>query len=297
MSQVVCLFHDDCFDGTASAWALFKRFPDAEFINVRYNNSFPSGLEGKVVYIVDFCYPLNELLVLSSMVEEVYVLDHHKGMDTTIAAYNEAMAFMGFDTTKFNGYFDGTRSGAKITWETLMSEYPTPRIIDHVSDRDLWNFELPETKAVMAGLSSYLLDLHVWDRVFQWTPEYDPDDEDNPHHSAVNALEADGYPLLRKMEIDVNRLIDICLRSIVLEGFEVPFVNMPRTLSSEALEKLAIGRPFAVGYFDTLNYREFSLRSTPDGEDLIPITKVFGGGGHAMAAGFRVGREHPLAQI
>lgn len=301
MSQVVCLFHDDCFDGLGAAWALTKKFPDAELINVRYKEPVPTGLDGKIVYIVDFCYPLDDLVQLSLSAAEVHVLDHHKGMDKVIADYNGTMWALGFDQSKFNAIYDKSRSGAKLTWETLLPEYCTPLIIDYISDRDLWLHELDETETVMAGLGSYPMDLAIWDRLFQWTPTFnnkvDEVDYDHPHFAAMNALENDGYVVLRKMQVDVDRLIGLAKRTIVLEGYEVPLINTPRTLVSEVVGKLAVGQPFAVGYFDTAEFREFSLRSAPDGVDVIPIAQSQGGNGHSKAAGFRVSRDHPLAQI
>ncbi|QVD49200.1 hypothetical protein LUCX_130 [Xanthomonas phage vB_XciM_LucasX] len=298
-SNVVCLYHDDCYDGLGAAWALFKRFPDAEFISVRYKEAPPSSLKGKVVYIVDFCYPFDDLMsILFQEPEELFILDHHKGMDTTIHRFNLAVWLFGLDPTRFRGLFDATRSGALITWETLHPDLPVPQIIRHISDRDLWRFELDGTKEVMAGLGSYQMDLQTWDRLFRWTPDYDPEDSGDPHFAAIDSFESDGYPILRKLQIDIDRVKALTQRQITLGDYTVPLVNVPRMMASEALEQLALGQPFAVGYFDTADYREYSLRSTKGvGADVIEIARLHGGGGHPNAAGFRVPRDHPLAQL
>jgi uncharacterized protein len=305
MSEVVCLYHDDCPDGMGAAWALSKRFPRAEFICVRYNESLPKALTGKIVYIVDFCYALSDLIALSVIAEEVHVLDHHKGMGEVIENYNWTMHFLGFDVNKYNAVFDETRSGAKLTWETLLPKYHTPLIIDYISDRDLWHFRLDETEAVMAGLGSYAMDLTTWDELFCWNPDFRNKNPENPHsmplnlHShylAMGTLEREGRVILRKMQIDAKRLISRTERKIVLSGYEVPLVNIPRTLISETLAILAKNQPFAVSYFDSAEFREFSLRSSTEGMNVDVIAKLYGGGGHVHSAGFRVPREHPLAQ-
>lgn len=298
MSNVVCLFHDDCFDGLGAAWAVYKRFEDATFHNVKYKDPPPDGLEGKTVYIVDFCYPLDVLIQISLVAEAVYVLDHHKGVAKVIEQYNETMRLMGFDRTKFNAVFDTTRSGALLTWQTLHPNLAVPRIILHISDRDLWQFRLEESKAIMAGLGSYPLDLTIWDRLFHWDPSYTQNDHDHPHNRLMLSLESDGHVVLRKMQVDIERLVGLSLRTAQLGDYEVPLINMPRTMISEALETLAKEHPFAAGYFDSADYREFSLRScAKNGIDVIPIAKLYGGGGHANAAGFKVSRDHPLAMI
>jgi len=46
--------------------------------------------------------------------------------------------------------------------------------------------------------------------------------------------------------------------------------------------------PFAACYYDGPNGRNFSLRSRDDGADVGEIAKLYGGGGHPHASGFRV---------
>lgn len=52
----VVLYHADCMDGFGAAWALWKRFPNAEYIPVKYGQAPPSGLSGKHVVMADFSY-------------------------------------------------------------------------------------------------------------------------------------------------------------------------------------------------------------------------------------------------
>lgn len=297
MSQIVCLYHDDCFDGLGAAWALSKRFPDAEFIPVRYKEAAPNVV-GKTVYVVDFCYPFDELMAMAVAAEELHVFDHHKGMDVVIAQFNLAINALGWDPAKFRAIFDKSVSGAKLTWQQLMPEYTIPTIIEHISDRDLWRFELEDTKAVLAGLGTYEMSLKVWDRLFRWDPKEDPTDFASEHQAAIDQFDTEGRPVLRKMQQDINRIRTLCEREITLGGHTVPLVNAPRTLISEVLEQACLDKPFAVGYFDGPDFREYSMRSTRGvGMDLIALAKSLGGGGHENAAGFRVDRTHPLAQI
>ncbi|WJJ54934.1 phosphohydrolase [Xanthomonas phage RTH11] len=297
MSKVLCLYHSDCFDGLGAAWALFKRFPDAEFVAVRYNEPSPA-VAGRIVYVVDFCYPFDELLEMASVAEELHVFDHHKGMSDTIESFNHALQAWGFDQAKYRGVFAQDRSGAKLTWELLMPEYPVPLILEHISDRDLWTFDLDDTKSITAGLGTYEMSLTTWDRLFRWSPEESSNDHDSPHQAALDQLDSEGRPILRKMKQDINRIRSLCERTIELGGYTVPLINAPRPLISEILEEACLDKPFAVGYFDGPDYREYSMRSTKNvGINLIALAQSLGGNGHAHAAGFRVSRDHPLAQI
>ncbi len=295
---VVCLYHDDCFDGTGAAWAVLQRYPLAQCIAVGYNkpvplDQFPAGAR---VFVVDFCYPFEELLALSSYCHELVILDHHVGMCETIERYNEAMDACGWSDSH-RAYFDNHKSGALMTWEFMFPELPVPRIIRHISDRDLWLFELEETKTVMEGLGAYPLDLKLWNRLMGWTPQYSEEDFGHPHHEVVDQLHRDGIVLRRKLKVDVERILNTTQRTIKLGDLELPLVNVPRTMVSEALGHLAQNSGAAVGYFDSEHYREFSLRSSQDGPKVHRIAQQYGGNGHAHAAGFKVARTHPLAQV
>ena len=52
----VVLYHADCMDGFGAAWALWKRFPKAEYIPVKHGQPPPSSFDNKHVLMVDFSY-------------------------------------------------------------------------------------------------------------------------------------------------------------------------------------------------------------------------------------------------
>ncbi len=179
--------------------------------------------------------------------------------------------------------------------------YATPKIIEHISDRDLWQFKLPDTKAVFAGLSLYPMTLESWTKVFDWFYTFHGElgtPRDNPiHHlQAVKRLAEEGRVVLQKNQRDLEFLLPLVTRTIELGGHTVPLANLPLTLMSDGLHVLGANQPFAVGYYDTAQERVYSLRSHPDQLNVGEIAKQLGGGGHDHAAGFKVSRDHPLGQ-
>ena len=78
-------------------------------------------------------------------------------------------------------------------------------------------------------------------------------------------------------------------------GHDVPVASLPYTLVSDAAHLMAQGELFAACYWDTAAGRNFGLRAADDGLDVSEIAKLYGGGGHAKAAGFKVARDHALA--
>ena len=95
--------------------------------------------------------------------------------------------------------------------------------------------------------------------------------------------------MLRSHQKDVDQLVRLTRRRMKIGGFEVPVANIPATMVSNAGELLAQNAPFAACYWDLSRGRGSSLlRSTKDGLDVSAIARLYGGGGHVHAAGFRV---------
>ena len=299
-TPVVCLYHADCYDGLGAAWALRKRFPHAVCMEVNYKEDPPLSHipAGAHVYVVDFCYDLERLHMLAAIAGELHIFDHHVGMAETLTAFNEQMQALGWHHTH-RGVFDISVSGAKLTWQQLLPDTESPPIIEFISDRDLWNFELEESRAVMAGLGTYAMDLTLWTRLLPWSLGAEHELHRDAHLQAVDRLEREGLVAMRAQQVEIDRIIKLTQRRIYLDPLqrEVPLLNVPRHLATEALTQLAAQEGLAVGYFDSPHYREFSLRRAPNGPDVCVIAKHYGGGGHSGAAGFRVPRDHPLAQI
>lgn len=297
MEDVVCLFHGDCFDGMGAAWTVKRKYPNAKFIPVEYQKVPPvEELLGKSVLIVDFSYSIHWLTYIAVAAKSLVIYDHHKSAENDLRMYNDWVKTERPDLTeRFHAVYDVARSGALITWNELFPNADAPRLIQHISDRDLWNNVLPETVEIMAGVGTYPLDLAVWNAVF---PYYYRGHFDIEHDDLMSELAMVGRHILRKQQIDIDRLIKLTKREITIGEHTVEMINVPRHLVSEAVGQLAKGAPFAVGYFDTAEGREFSFRSTKgEGLDVSKVAALFGGGGHANAAGARVPRDHPLAQI
>ena len=54
------------------------------------------------------------------------------------------------------------RSGAMLGWRYMHPGQEPPPLIGYVQDRDLWRFELPNSREISAALGSYPMDFEVW---------------------------------------------------------------------------------------------------------------------------------------
>jgi len=276
MTDILVIYHHNCLDGFTAAWCFHNKFGQdvCDFHGGIYDQS-PPDVTDKDVFIVDFSYPRTVIEKMLKTARNLTIIDHHKSAIEDLKNLFHP---------KLIKVFDMEKSGAMLTWEFL-NVTPAPPFIEYVQDRDLWHFKLPVSREVNAAMFSYDYDFDNWDLFAQITNFFD--------------MARDGAAVLRKQDKDIRELIPVCLRKAVIAGHEVPLLNVPYTLASDAGNVICKGFPFAATYFDTERARVFSLRSSGEegSLDVSVIAKMFGGGGHPKASGFRVPRFHALAYL
>ena len=253
----VVLYHADCSDGFGAAWAIWKKFPTAEFKAVKHGYPPPAGLANRHIVIVDFTYSRPVLESMAQDAASLCVLDHH------ITA-QEALDGLPF------AYFDLKKSGAVLAWEWAHRK-PVPWLLQYVQDKDLWTWALPGSREINAALASYPYDFRVWDSLRQ------------------DALEAEGRAILR-YETELVAKIAASAVMLPFQGAVIPVVHSS-ILTSQIGERLSNNHPFCVIWHDRDGRRYYSMRSREDGADVSAIATQYGGGGHTHAAGFSI----PLA--
>ena len=290
MKKPLVVYHGpSCLDGMAAAWAMYFLLGNsAEYIVGHYQTNDKIDFADREVFLVDFSYPrtfLEERIL--PVARKVVLIDHHK------SALEELRGLSAPNFDMSPSAMD--KSGAMLTWEYVVSQLDSPKstpyLIRIIQDRDLWKFELPETKAVTAALFSKDLTYKtlgklMWDR------------------KAVTILQRQGEVLLAAHDKECLNLIKCAQRIVPLQvgdsEIRVVVVNAPPKYSSNVGNILSKDHPLAMTYWDSANHREFSLRSNaanPEHVDVSAIAKLFGGGGHKHAAGFKVPRNHPLAMV
>ncbi len=248
------LYHAECADGFGAAWALWKRFPSAQYLPVKHGSPPPPGLAGRRVLIVDFSYPRETLERIVAEATNLVVLDHHITAEKALAGLPYAS-------------FDQKKSGAVLAWEWA-HQAPVPWLLQYVQDKDLWHWALPGSREISAALASYPLEFHVWDGLQQ------------------ESLEAEGRAILRYENELVGKLVAEAVL-VSFHGETVPAVQSA-VLTSQIGERLSARHPFCLMWHDRDGRRYYSLRSREGQVDVGGIAGAHGGGGHTHAAGFSI---------
>lgn len=260
--NITVLYHADCSDGFGAAWAAWKKFGnDSKYIAVRHRKPPPNGLNGRDIIVADFAYDRNTLVELEKQVSSILILDHHKSAQADLIDYPNAI-------------FDMNRSGAGITWDHLHTEQ-RPFIIDCIEDRDLWNWKIKDSRAILAIFDMIPTNFLDWDR---FACDLEKDDE-------RRAIIREGKSILKYKNSSIDHLLKEARRSNI-GGYNVPILNSP-TYRSELGNRLAKNEPFAAVWYQCESGDIYvSLRSEPNGQDVSLIAKKFGGGGHYCSSSF-----------
>ena len=277
----LCIYHGNCADGFGAAWVVWKYFQGDVDLYAGVYQEPPPDVGGRDVIIADFSYKLPVMQDVLDRCNTLLWLDHHKsaieGTETWLKALNC------LDETRLRVMLDESRSGAMLVWDHFFPGRAAPKLLQHIQDRDLWQFKLAGTEDIQAGLFSYPYDMPIWDKLMDVENE-----NDGTVGLSVQTLLEDGKAITRKHKKDIVELLKVTGRRMKIGGYDVPVANLPYTMSSDAGHIMGVGEPFAACYYDTPAGRCFSLRSALDGVDVSQIAKGFGGGGHKHAAGFRV---------
>lgn len=297
--------HANCPDGFMSAWVARRKLGDVDIRECLYDDVPPSDedVEGRDVYFTDFCF--NDVDTMKRIVTAARftaVFDHHKTAGPVIEELTTGRAVSAtHDIKRSEGgrlpnkdlirlechdpdlcvSFDLNRCGCVLTYSNLFSE-ATPQILEYVQDRDLWKWELPNSKAVNEALSLYMSSYEDMDKAYL----------NYSIHDFVNM----GLPLLMYKSKQVANAVSSA-RLCSFAGHEVFVVNTPVHMSDVAGD-LAVGRPFGVAWFQRPDGKaQVSLRVRDGDFDVSALAKVYGGGGHKKAAGFVVGSLSELSLL
>ena len=269
------VYHAGCNDGFGAAWAAYRALGDdpekVRYHPTAYTDVAPLVEPEDTVYIFDFSFPREILEILYEAVDGRLTLwDHHESAMHAVGDLSYC-------------HFDMDHSGAYLAWQFFASEgqlHPdVPILLLYVEDRDLWKFELPDSKEVNMAMQTLPHDFKVWD------------DHNRPQGIAV--LKFNGMPIWNH---DVG-LMDRMMSAVHHRNFRgehAVVINTP-VLQSDVCDRMLQSYPsatMAVTYYEKPNdlgvvNTHYSLRSRQGSSVKVnEIAALWGGGGHPQAAGF-----------
>lgn len=289
-----------------------------EQTEILINHMKESGVP-EIILIVDFSLKDQALVALDAFAQHVLVLDHHKSAKADLLAFEVADPSMNiFAARGIRVYFDMDQSGAGLAWRFLnhdkmsmrdWKDFHTPELIKLVEDRDLWRHEndpgyehrerpvyLHLALSMYPTIESLFFDLSSHDAA-----------ENESLDSFLEKMLTEGAMLYRYE----SQIVDSIVRASILsdfchddgEGEKPPYravvTYAPYMLASRvchsALDKFP-GCEIAINIVPGKDGYGISFRSRKsDSVDVSEIARIYGGGGHAQAAGASVESLDALA--
>lgn len=259
-------FHENCADGFAAAAITYRFFGQTRtvvYVPVQYKTAIPENITagGKGLLFVDFCPEREQLKELLDLWEYVYVIDHHESRKWVK------------DEFPNNCYFDLNYSGAYLTWKWFYPESPVPELIRYVQDRDLWKWELEDSRAISAALRRHEFSLHQW---AEWTRKF-----------PKGKLASEGKIILDVQERIFHSRAKQAKLVRLADRENVYIVNSTEFISETCERILAIREEVntAVCYFLLDSDRVVLSFRAREGAECLTLAQHLGGGGHPRAAG------------
>jgi len=263
------IYHKNCSDGFGAAFAAWLRFRDsADYLPLAYDDDVPD-VTGRSVYMVDVTFDRPVMERVERQACLLVVLDHHKTAVDRLHGMTCRCGLLRFDMAK---------SGARLAWEYFQNE-PAPPLIRHIEDRDLWRFDLPETRSFLAALDMTPRTFEAWEQVL----DMDVD--------AQAVFLQRGAAMNEKFQaMVVESLHDA--RPFRLDEAEGLVLNAHGLFNSDAGSRLAAqcGTFALVWWLNQQGRVRCSLRSV-ETFDVERLARRFGGGGHRNSAAFTLSAD------
>jgi oligoribonuclease NrnB/cAMP/cGMP phosphodiesterase (DHH superfamily) len=311
-ADIVVFYHKNCTDGFVAGfvwWVAHMNDPRViQYIPLQYKEEI-GDLTGKEVVMLDVTVTPKQFQEIKRVASSVLVLDHHESaIKDYTQAYTEGKygfnkCYCGKLPQEISFHFShenkkpssvnfskGEYSGAMLAYNYISEKtllfnarklniFALEFICERISDRDLWEFKYPDSKAVYEVVNKCNGD-------FETLLEYL---EDNVNLKLANeiALAQERVNFRNELVLGYASKAEI----IDFMGYKIPAVNCPANMASETGDTLNATSDIPFAFMYTLNSEKVfcSLRSSKNNSNAVnvfEVAKQFSGGGHKHAAGF-----------
>ena len=304
--KILVVYHGEkCTDGFTSAWlatvaAKQAGYKEPELYPLTYKDGQEQALAQHIVnmvviqeyydviYLLDISLSLEALRNLTKITTaKIIMLDHHKtAFDRYVpdgARTKNERASISLHNGRVDIALNNGMSGAGMTHMYFFPDTEAPLLVQHVQDRDIWTFDMKNTRAIDQYLKNEEQTIENW--------------------TSINAImcHATGYAKVVKkgkqlLDLHEARVSEIAKLAewVTINGATGLMVRCGYEYASDVghiLQK--ISGTFGLTYFVTGKEDELlqvSLRSEGS-YDVEVMAKRLGGGGHRNASGFIINAD------
>jgi uncharacterized protein len=288
------IYHKHCLDGFTSLMILIKAKRLTRDAKIWHDSPSarrpPDNINNKDIIIMDVAYKYEVLKQIVERAKSVVFIDHH------ITIENDVKKLADMYKKKLTVIFDKKESGASLTWKFFYKKEKLPLLVKYIKDNDLWKHSMKYTKPVILGLRvQYNLDLKK-NMAEKWLALFDNDNvkklikPGKRYLEHANAILEEHY---RKHSIETfpgEKVYNDHQDHFTKPGqYTVAVVSghgCPDTSSLGNKLVKSVDCDFAIMWTYNVSNKEYVISLRSNKVDVSDISKMFGGGGHKLAAAF-----------
>ena len=274
------VYHKNCPDGIGALWAASQYCKTAtHYAMSPGDNPILENIKNRSILFVDICPQPQYVLQNVNIFKHITILDHHK------SSFELFEDIIKHNFCNIEIVFKQALSGAQLSWDYFFGEkgLPRPFFIDYIADKDLWKFELKDSKEINFALNNHL----TLDELTSYLKDED---------ESFNKLLEEGKILKKINDNEIKNIAERANKSYFVYGnktYNIMIVEIKnRSLTSDVGNYLCeIDRniDFAIITFKRDSFWSVSLRGMKEKcPDLSVIARTFGGGGHKASSGFKI---------
>lgn len=298
--QILAITHGPkCMDGAGSSWVIHNHFKSMKNYNIIHFRVDPGKAFNTIytkfkdlepdffteVISCDVGYSGKDMHSLIAMFPNIIIIDHH------ISSFRDINTFYN-NNIPINYIFDNEESGASLAWKYFNGDLPAPKTIQYIKDRDLWKFELPDSKEIAAGLFE-MLPTDPTDNWKTWDDFIDREDINLPNALNIGKV-ISCLNLRRIIELSSKfKKFNFEFGGKTYKGAHLNTAEHISELGNYVVNMKDINGQFIYDFALMWRYNEpddtynCSLRSR-NGVDVSSFCRKYGGGGHETAAGLSI---------
>lgn len=287
-------YHYPCNDGELSRviWNFFE--PHSIFYKWQHNNhdteiNIINKLPDKSNIVFLDITPINAINKLNKT-HNYIILDHHK--DPMLKLINNKPNLPGYNILMHaqKGFPENNNlSGCMLTWK-YFSEENYPSVVNHIGNKDVWNFSDPNTEEYCLGFNHYIRHFNEKRRI-DFIKELLLNNKNdflfmNIGANLINEYIKQAADVFNNYSIDKSpegnnyTIIDIKCSNTLLYKYLIEY----------AQEFFYDADVLRILHTETDDQKIYSLRSLKDDIKVDEIARTFGGNGHEKAAGYFINK-------
>lgn len=287
------IYHKGCMDGFAGFFVAHtsgRIDKNAEiYPDVPSATQIPPDIEGKNVLIIDVAYKKEVLEIIFSDAKSVVFIDHHVSIRDDVIELQKK-----YSDKKIQIVYDAERSGATLSWIYFFSRQEVPLFLKYIEDQDIGKWEHENTKPFIFAMRVYYNLNHESKTLNKWFKLLNKENVSklikkgkymkkyNDHLVSVNIPKhsMEKFPSQKVFALAPNLFKKIGQYQVaVFCGLSCPSVT---DLGTGALEQ--INCDFVIMWAYNLDNKKYVMSMRSKEVDVSEICKIFGGGGHRLAA-------------